>query len=515
MKNSTRTGKNRSYSNKYHSLRLSAISISLFIFVLLAIYTMFLIQKAREEHEKVPHIFAKYVAYTDAYLRRAEQYSQLITEISSKYLQFTTKRDFQQQLWDYIAFDFMQQNPISIIISDANRTPVLWKNVSVSSDSLFEDLSPYSKESLIKAMDDMLSIPLIENEMVNGYAFYAKPISLEEFIRGIDYSIIVTDQNREPLFWRNVGIEEELNFFQLSIQDQFSLLAKQGSMTEIPLLGNGEITGYIYFSGPQSLSYIRFIILLEVFLALMVVFFGGYSLFLTRRSEKESLWVSLAKETAHQFGTPITSLMGWIDYLAEPATESSKPRDMKQITDYMRTDLNHLHNIASRFGKVGSEVKLEPIELNPILLDMVDYYRDRMPHLSSKVEIHLISKIEGVKVMLVPELIKWSLENLIKNCLDAMTGKGGDIIITATHKESHVYLHIRDEGKGIPHNQWRNIFNPGVTTKDRGWGLGLSLAKRIINEYHQGYIRVIQSTLNEGTTFEIRLNTIGHKKRRK
>jgi hypothetical protein len=128
-----------------------------------------------------------------------------------------------------------------------------------------------------------------------------------------------------------------------------------------------------------------------------------------------------------------------------------------------------------------------------------------MPHLGHKINIHYISKIEGVMVLMDKDLIKWSLENLIKNCVDAMSQKGGNIIITATHKNPWIYIHIRDEGKGIPHRQWKRIFEPGVTTKTRGWGLGLSLAKRIIEEYHNGHIKVLQSTIGEGTTFEIKL----------
>jgi signal transduction histidine kinase len=129
-----------------------------------------------------------------------------------------------------------------------------------------------------------------------------------------------------------------------------------------------------------------------------------------------------------------------------------------------------------------------------------------MPHLGSRIDIHLISKIETVDVLMDMELIKWTLENLIKNCVDAMSGKGGNIILTATQKDNFVYIHIRDEGKGIPRSQWKKVFDPGVTTKTRGWGLGLSLAKRIIEEYHQGRIRVVESAINEGTTIEIKLH---------
>jgi len=505
-KSSTPTGNQQRNFNRYHSLRLYIVFISLIVFVFFAGYTQVLIQKAKLEQEYVPRIFAKYIAYTDSYLREAEKYAQLLTEVSSKYLQFTTRWDFQQQLWDYISTEFMPDNPIPIIITDENLTPVVWKNLEISPDSLFTDLSPESQKKLVSLRESMIQAPLIDDTNLTGYAFYSKPISFEQFVKNIDYQIIVANREREPVYWRNTGVPEHLRYSQLQMEDQKHLISKQETMTEVPLSNEADSLGYIYFSNPQSLSYIRYIIYLELFLALMVVFFGSYGLLLLRRTEKDTLWIGLAKETAHQFGTPITSMMGWIDYLSEKPAEGVTRPDMSKIVEFMRADLEHLRNIASRFGKVGSITKLAPQDLHQLLQDTVDYYRNRMPHLGSKIEIFLISKIEGVSVLMDKELIKWTLENLIKNCVDAMTGKGGSIIITATMKEPWVYVSIRDEGKGIPRSQWKKVFDPGVTSKTRGWGLGLSLAKRIIEEYHQGRIRILESTLGEGTTVEIKLH---------
>lgn len=514
LKNSIPTGKPRKSSNRYQNLRLYLVFASLFVFVFFAVYTQFLIKKARQEQEYVPRIFAQYIAYTDVYLRAAEEYAQILTEVSSKYLQFTAKRDFQQQLWDYISTEFMQENPIPIIITDAALQPEVWKNVPVSNDSLYEELSAASQLCLGDLMNTMVQTPLVDETVLTGFAFYGRPVSFEQFIKNVDYSIIVSDRFREPLFWRNVDIPEAVRYASLSPERQIVLLERQKSMTEVPLSNEADSLGYIYFSSPQSLSYIRYIFILELFLAIMVVFFGSYGFLLLRRSEKDTLWISLAKETAHQFGTPITSLTGWIDYISQSPVEGVKRPDMSQIVNFMQADLKHLQNIASRFGKVGSITKLEPHVLHQILYDTVEYFRDRMPHLGSRIDIHLISKIDGVEVLMDLELIKWTLENLIKNCVDAMTGKGGNIIVTATQKEPFVYVQIRDEGKGMPRNQWKKVFDPGVTTKKRGWGLGLSLAKRIIEEYHDGKIRVLESAINEGTTIEIKLHSNQHKKRK-
>jgi len=483
--------------------------------VALTIYLQVLLQKARREHEKVPQIFAQYIAYTDSYLRSAEKYAQLLTEISSKYLQFAASRDFKQQLWDYISTDFMRENPIPIIITDATNTPRMWKNVNVDADSLYEDLCPASRKQLEEQMLEMVQTPLIDEGMLRGNAFYGRPVSFEQFLKKTDYSIIVSNHFHEPLYWRNVNIPENRSFNNLHLEQQQYLFHRQKNMTEVPLSNEADSLGYIYFSGPQSLSYIRIIFILELFLAVLVIFFGSFGFILIRRDEKDTMWVSLAKETAHQFGTPITSLTGWIDYMIESPAEGVKRPDLKEILELMRADVKHLHNIASRFGKVGSITKLAPHELHAVLFEVVEYFRTRMPHLGSRIDIHLISKIQGIQVLMDLELIKWTLENLIKNCVDAMTGKGGNIILTATYKEPYIYLLVRDEGRGIPRKQWKKVFDPGVTTKKRGWGLGLSLAKRIIEEYHDGSIRVLESAPSEGTTIEIRLKEASNGKRKK
>ncbi len=511
LQNSIPTGKKQKSINFVNRLKLFFIVGSILIFVFFAVYIQVLIKKAKSEQEFVPRIFAQYIAYTDSYLRAAERYAQLLTEISSKYLQFTASEDFKQNLWDYISTEFMPENPISVIITDANYQPQMWKNVGVPTDSLFSELCVQSRNKLDNLMKRMVQTPLTDDGHITGYAFYSKPISFEQFIKNVDYSIIVTDRYKQPLFWRNAGVPENTGYYQISTEQQQILANLIGVMDEIPLSNQADSLGFIYFSTPKSLSHIRYIVLLELLLATMVIFFGGYGLFLLRRTEKDTLWIGLAKETAHQFGTPITSLMGWLDYLKESPPDGQQ-RDVEQIVQHMTADLNHLRNIASRFGKVGSMTKLEPQDLHQILSGIVDYFQHRMPHLGNRIDIHFISKVEGIKVMLDLELFKWTLENLIKNCVDAMSKKGGSIIVTATQKQPWIYIHIRDEGKGIPRSQWKHIFEPGVTTKTRGWGLGLSLAKRIIEEYHNGHIRVIQSTIGEGTTFEIKLPTQKHPK---
>jgi len=211
----------------------------------------------------------------------------------------------------------------------------------------------------------------------------------------------------------------------------------------------------------------------------------------------------LAKETAHQFGTPISSLLAWSDVLKMRIENKYNDTEMMEMLDFMKTDVRHLQRVVNRFGKVGSTIKLQPYSIQSVIDETIRYFEDRLPVKDHKIVFHLISKLDDRMINIDSELIKWTMENLIKNCIDAMKLKGGNIIITAFCKEKWTYILIKDEGIGLPKSEFTKIFEPGVTSKKRGWGLGLSLAKRIIEDYHKGKIKVLESTINEGTTFEI------------
>ncbi len=506
-KNLTPSGISRKKKNNFNSLRLYLIVGSLLIFGAFAIYTQILIQNAKREQEYVPRIFANYIAYTDSYLRQAERYANILGELSAKHFESAQQFNYNEAISDYILLDFMPKNPIPIIITDSDLEPLFWNQVDVSPDSTFTELSSTSQLRLRALIAQMNRTEINVEGRITNYAYYARPTSLQEFIKNIDYSVVVTDWRKKPLYWRNMDLSETLSWAEIDPVEQGKLRQRLLSMSEVPLGEASEKLGYIYFTAPKTLARIRSVIFLELGIALLLIAFGSYGLFLLRRTEKDTLWIGLAKETAHQFGTPITSLMGWIDLLRDSPSAAGSQQEMDKIIGYMTTDLDQLNVIASRFGKVGSQTKLLSTDLHSVLAGIVDYFHDRMPHLGSRIDIHYISKIEGIKVMLDTELFKWTMENLIKNCVDAMSKGGGNIFITATHEDRYVYVLVRDEGKGIPRSQWNKIFDPGVSSKSRGWGLGLSLAKRIVEEYHHGKIRVIASTLNEGTTFEIKLHT--------
>jgi signal transduction histidine kinase len=491
--------------NRNDLIRIYFILGSLVLMGIFIIYTNILIQNAKEDAQLVPKIFAKYIAYTDSYLKNAEINSTLVPELFATYLTFVPEDNYEAKIAGYIRDEFIQKITYPVILTDNTRKPTYWKNMDIDENIRFDDLNYQQQRKLLHYIHTMSEIPVKYKKKIINYVYYLPPMTFQDFVKQIDYPIIVTDKNRIPLYWRNIGIQENLTYSQLSQFDRRLLSIKVMGMYEIPLQSKEDNLGYVYFKASKSLQQIRYMTIVELLLVLGFITFGVYGLLLLRKTEKDTLWVSLAKETAHQFGTPITSLMGWIDFLKVKISGVDNYSELSLLLDHMSADVEHLKNIAFRFGKVGSSIQLMPFNLNLLIEETVSYFDERLPHLGSKISIHYISTIQDHVVKIEPDLIKWTLENIIKNCIDAMTQKGGNIIITATYKNPYITILIKDEGKGMPKSMFHKIFEPGVTTKSRGWGLGLSLAKRIIEDYHHGKIRVLESTVGEGTTLEITL----------
>lgn len=215
----------------------------------------------------------------------------------------------------------------------------------------------------------------------------------------------------------------------------------------------------------------------------------------TKQNEQNRVWVGLAKETAHQLGTPTSSLLGWVEYLR------SQPVDQLAV-DEMSKDLAHLMKIVDRFSKIGSETQLTPMNLNEVVGDTVMYFHRRIPR---NVALNYNGlAMAPIKANINAALFEWVVENLMKNSLDALQGHG-QIDVTIGEDQKSVFVEVRDTGKGITKANWERIFEPGFTTKTRGWGLGLSLSRRIIEEYHAGKIGVVSSEIGGGTTIRVTL----------
>jgi signal transduction histidine kinase len=229
-----------------------------------------------------------------------------------------------------------------------------------------------------------------------------------------------------------------------------------------------------------------------VFIFILIAFLALSS---TKKAEQNKVWVGLSKETAHQLGTPISSLVAWVEYLR------TKEIDVSLLNE-MEKDVKRLEIIAERFSKIGSNPVATPVNINHSIQSTLDYMQTRI---SSKVKLHTHLPGELVLVSINDSLFAWVLENLIKNAVDAMSGQG-EITFQVGVKNENVFIDITDTGKGIHKSRFKTIFNPGYTTKARGWGLGLSLVKRIIESYHDGKIFVKSSEVGKGTTFRIELH---------
>jgi signal transduction histidine kinase len=268
-------------------------------------------------------------------------------------------------------------------------------------------------------------------------------------------------------------------------------MAKENEPLEITLTGNER--RYIFYKSSSLQTQLRIYPYVQfgvigLFLLIAYLLFSS-----SRRSEQDRVWVGMSKETAHQLGTPLSSMMAWIELL--------KLRGMDDdALDEIKKDIDRLENITDRFSKIGSPPSLDPINIVDVVYNSTEYIKTRT---SKKIDYDI--QVPGDKPIIVPvnaHLFSWVIENLIKNAIDAMSGQG-KVSIRLVEEKNHVNIDISDTGKGISKSKFKAIFNPGYTSKKRGWGLGLSLSKRIIRDYHKGRIFVRHSYPHRDTTFRI------------
>ena len=300
---------------------------------------------------------------------------------------------------------------------------------------------------------------------------------------------ILADDRDSILATRNIDAGKGDAYLQQRLK---KMKSKQ---TPIEMDINPGIKHYIYYEESIYIKRLRFypVVQLGIIAAFIAI---GYLLFSTAKTaEQNQLWVGMAKETAHQLGTPLTSLEAWLELLREKKNDA----ETDEILNDIGADIDRLELVAERFSKIGSAPELKEAPLKPLLEKSLEYIRKRS---SEKMKLEL-KAIGDPKAKFSPPLFEWVIENLLKNALDAMSGIGS-ITITLSDNAENVTVEVTDSGKGIPKGDYNTVFQPGFSTKKRGWGLGLALSKRIIEEYHQGKIFVKESS-TAGTTFRILL----------
>jgi len=257
-------------------------------------------------------------------------------------------------------------------------------------------------------------------------------------------------------------------------------------------------TQYVYYKNSFLLTQLIFYPYIQLSVIALFGFIAYMAFNYSKAAEQNRIWVGLAKETAHQLGTPISSLMAWVEYFKESVREEDK-----SLIGELDKDIKKLQVITERFSNIGSEPVLKDENVEELITSIIDYLK---PRISTKVEFSVHALTPNIYAMVNPPLFEWVIENLCKNAVDAMGGSGKIDIHILKGSESRIFVVVSDTGKGIPKNKIKQVFSPGFTTKQRGWGLGLTLAKRIIQTYHQGKIFVKSSEENKGTTFRIVLH---------
>ena len=339
-----------------------------------------------------------------------------------------------------------------------------------------------------------------EVDFISNKILFAEPF--------IGIPAIVTDSaTGEPVFWRNVNVPDTLSAMgpEDSARAMRHLREVRAEMDETykPITitlsaeapGAPGLTQEVHYDESGLIKELRLFPYVQLLFVSLFILVGYVGFSYVRRSEQSSLWVGMAREAAHQLGTPISSLMGWTQLLR---ANTLTPARKQEALDEIESDIERLQRVAGRFSDIGSMPKLKTQRLAPVVEHTAEYIRRRLPR-----EARLEATVEsGLKAPLNEDLFEWVVENLLKNALDA----GATVVeVRGFGEKNKAVLEVRDDGSGIERSQWKNAFRPGYSTKQRGWGLGLSLARRVVEDYHGGTLGIARSKPGEGTTFRLEI----------
>lgn len=374
------------------------------------------------------------------------------------------------------------------------------------SDRLIDDLAAQERQRMEIWADATKEIISVSSTATVGDEPSSIGVDIDFLLsiieRNTTIPVLLTDDEGNILQFRNFSLPEPVDdAFGMSNLSPTNELFLKNKLSQLSLTTNvihisisPGFNQHLYYEDStllKRMSYYPYIQLCVMVVFILVVYFAVSA---TKKAEQNKVWVGLSKETAHQLGTPISSLMAWMELLPELGVDEDTVKEMNK-------DVNRLSTIASRFSKIGSKPQMEDADLNRIVEKATSYMATRV---SPRIEFSTAVHPEPLDVKASAPLFEWVMENLVKNAVDAMEGNGKLAVRTAIEKDKAV-IEVSDTGKGIPRKDFDNIFSAGYTTKKRGWGLGLTLAKRIIEQYHQGKIFVKASTPGEGTTFRIEI----------
>ncbi len=445
------------------NLKLVLIASAILLAVLSLIYTNSLVEKLREREESIVQLYAS-----------------ALEEIRKAGIQ--------------------EVNPFQETFVEMERL--------LESDDTWANLEPATKQEYVRAVRWARSMPTYSE-----LSFVTDNILI---VNRFKIPAIVWDESADvPQSWRNAIADttlvnaspEDSARIIRELRELKSEMSSVNRPVPIEISFPGEdgstrtLSQQIFFGESDLIKEIRRYPLVQLLFVTLFILIGYLGFSYVRKNEQSSLWVGMAKEAAHQLGTPISSLMGWSQVLRS----DELPVDAKiQALDEIDRDVERLHRVANRFSDIGSMPKLSSEKINAVLDETIMYIRRRLPTTGENVA--LTTTFDGDPECAINiELFEWVVENLLKNAVDSLEGGKGAISLTTKILKDHVAIDVADTGKGIDRRNWKNVFRPGYSTKKRGWGLGLSLSNRIIHDYHGGNLSILQSKPGEGTTFRILL----------
>jgi signal transduction histidine kinase len=332
----------------------------------------------------------------------------------------------------------------------------------------------------------------------------------------IDFPIILSDKNNEPISPYQNGIRNIAVDTTLSLEQQRLVLIRMiGEMDRMhqPMkvaYQDTIILNYVHYGESSLVTRLRWLPYVEMSIAALFLLIAYISFSYIKRNEQSNIWVGMSRETAHQLGTPLSSMLGWVELLKSEA--DGKPKELATLVE-MENDVHRLQKIADRFSKIGSRPDLHKENINELIGNVIRYFERRLPHLNNahdsakRVQL-VLEKTDPVSANINRELFEWVIENLTKNAIDAIETNNGSILYSISESGTEVFVDVSDTGKGIDPKHRKDVFRPGFSTKKRGWGLGLSLAQRIVEIYHHGKLSIKESPAGYKTTFRIKLQKV-------
>ena len=331
----------------------------------------------------------------------------------------------------------------------------------------------------------------------------------DQIILRTNYPFILADAHGEPTAWKGVdvdpndrsaaAIEQVKGFIEVMKREADPIPIK------FPVEDKEILLGYLYYGDSKLIKQLQMLPYIGIAVVGMFILIGFLGFRSIQRSEQQFIWVGMSKETAHQIGTPLSSLMGWLEILKSRAQNSEAQKTLLE----MERDIERLNKVTARFSQIGSKADLKEVNVGAVISEVVKYFQRRLPQWGKRVKIVENYQVE-TRVPINRDLFEWVIENLVRNSLDAIEKDNGQITIDLGQLENgrrQIYIDISDNGRGIESSKKKDIFKPGFSTKKRGWGLGLSLAKRIVEDYHGGKLFVKESKLGQGTTMRILLRS--------